>query len=148
MLFDTSVVDVTDELDDPLSLLLSVQLGGDTDIAQAVGYCEDLIQTLTRTVFSLISDFYKGGSSRRLLAAVPRFASELRGPDARSGGIEQWEILSLKSLKNSAACNVATKDVNALFALMARGKLPEVERVEINALRMEIQWCNPKMFYF
>jgi len=76
VLFDTSVVDVSGELDDPLSLLLSVQLGGGTDIGQAVSYCEDLIQTPSRTVFALISDFYEGGSSRRLLAAVARLAEQ------------------------------------------------------------------------
>lgn len=76
VLFDTTVVDVTDRLEDPLSLLLSVQLGGGTDIGQAVTYCEDLIETPGRTVFALVSDFYEGGSPRRLLAAVARLAEQ------------------------------------------------------------------------
>lgn len=72
VLFDTSVVDVTEQLDDPLSLLLSVQLGGGTDIGRAVSYCESLVEQPSRTVFALISDFYEGASPRALLAAVAR----------------------------------------------------------------------------
>lgn len=76
VLFDTTVVDVTGELDDPLSLLLSVQLGGGTDIGQAVTYCEDLVTTPTRTVFALVSDFMEGGSPRALLAAIARLSEQ------------------------------------------------------------------------
>lgn len=72
VLFDVAIVDVTDRLDDPLSLLLSVQLGGGTDIGRALGYCEGLVETPTRTVLALISDFREGGSPRRLLATVAR----------------------------------------------------------------------------
>ncbi|QBF33427.1 VWA domain-containing protein [Thalassococcus sp. S3] len=72
VLFDTSVVDVTGELDDPLSLLLSVQLGGGTNIGKAVSYCEDLVEQPNRTVFALVSDFYEGAAPRALLAAVAR----------------------------------------------------------------------------
>jgi Mg-chelatase subunit ChlD len=72
VLFDTSVVDVTAQLDDPLAILLSVQLGGGTDIGKAVSYCEGLVESPTRTVFALISDFMEGGSPRRLLSAVAR----------------------------------------------------------------------------
>ncbi|MBL8574993.1 MAG: VWA domain-containing protein [Hyphomicrobiaceae bacterium] len=72
VLFDVAIVDVTDHLDDPLSLLLSMQLGGGTDIGKAVSYCEGLVETPTRTVLALISDFMEGGSPRRLLAAVAR----------------------------------------------------------------------------
>jgi Mg-chelatase subunit ChlD len=72
VLFDTAVVDVSAEIDDPLAILLSVQLGGGTDIGKAVSYCEGLVESPTRTVFALISDFMEGGSPRRLLAAVAR----------------------------------------------------------------------------
>lgn len=74
VLFDTSIVDVSDQLDDPLSLLLSVQLGGGTDIGRAVSYCERLVEQPSRTAFALISDFYEGGSLRALLASVARLA--------------------------------------------------------------------------
>jgi len=72
VLFDTSVIDVTDRLDDPLDLLLSVQLGGGTDIGKAVSYCETLVDQPSRTVLALVSDFYEGAGPRRLLASVAR----------------------------------------------------------------------------
>lgn len=72
VVFDTAVVDLSSEAADPVSVLMSVQLGGGTDIARAVGYCEHLVTQPTRTVFVLLSDFEEGGSVARLLAAVRR----------------------------------------------------------------------------
>jgi Mg-chelatase subunit ChlD len=72
VLFDTSVVDVSDHLTDPLETLLSVQLGGGTDIGRAVGYCERFVEDADRTVFALITDFFEGASPRALYAAVGR----------------------------------------------------------------------------
>ncbi|HEY0685307.1 MAG TPA: VWA domain-containing protein [Steroidobacter sp.] len=61
VVFDTAVVDLTDELDDPIDLLFSVRLGGGTDINGAVGYCQQLVRSPQDTVFVLISDLYEGG---------------------------------------------------------------------------------------
>lgn len=74
VLFDTSIIDVSDKLSDPLDTLLSVQLGGGTNIGRAVTYCEDFIQDPERTVFALISDFAEGASPRVLFAALARMA--------------------------------------------------------------------------
>lgn len=74
VLFDTSVVDVSDRLTDPIDTLLSVQLGGGTNIGQAMQYCEGLIEDPTRTVFALVSDFYEGGSGRDMLGVIARLA--------------------------------------------------------------------------
>lgn len=74
VLFDTSVVDVSDQLTDPLDTLLSVQLGGGTDIGRAVAYCEQFIEDPERTVFALITDFCEGASPRALFAAIARLA--------------------------------------------------------------------------
>lgn len=74
VLFDTSVIDVSDKLTDPLDTLLSVQLGGGTNIGRATAYCENLIDNPTRTVFALITDFAEGGSPRPLLASLARMA--------------------------------------------------------------------------
>ena len=43
VVFDTAVVDLTDELDDPVEVLFGTQLGGGTDINRALGYCQALI---------------------------------------------------------------------------------------------------------
>ena len=44
VVFDTEVVDLTDELDDPVDVLFGVQLGGGTDINRALAYCESLVE--------------------------------------------------------------------------------------------------------
>lgn len=61
IVFDTSVVDLTQNLDDPVDLLFGTMLGGGTDINQALGYCQKLITRPTDTTFVLISDLYEGG---------------------------------------------------------------------------------------
>ena len=61
VVFDTSIVDLTDELDDPIDLLFSVQLGGGTDINGAVRYCQGLVRSPQDTIFVLISDLFEGG---------------------------------------------------------------------------------------
>jgi Mg-chelatase subunit ChlD len=75
IVFDTSVVDLSSEVADPVSVLMSVQLGGGTNIAGAVQYCERLVSQPSQTVFVLLSDFEEGGSPSALLAAVHRMAA-------------------------------------------------------------------------
>ena len=70
VVFDTSVVDLTDELDDPVDVLFGTQLGGGTDINRAVGYCQGAGHAgPTDTIFVLISDLYEGGVARGAAAA-------------------------------------------------------------------------------
>lgn len=73
VVFDTSVVDLTEELQDPVDLLFGVQLGGGTDIARALTYCQSLISRPEETIFVLITDLYEGGNSetmRKLFATL------------------------------------------------------------------------------
>lgn len=72
VVFDTSIVDLSDRLDDPVDVLLSVQLGGGTYIGQAMSYCERLVDNPTRTVLAVISDFYEGASPREMLTVTAR----------------------------------------------------------------------------
>ena len=67
VVFDTAVVDMSDQLDDPVELLFGVQLGGGTDIDGAVGYCQSIIREPRNTIFVLISDLYEGGVEANLL---------------------------------------------------------------------------------
>ncbi|HBQ10690.1 MAG TPA: VWA containing CoxE family protein [Myxococcales bacterium] len=76
VLFDTSVVDLSEQVDDPTSVILGVQLGGGTNIGQALRYCETLVEDPRRTVLVLVSDFEEGGSPRTLLTLTARLASE------------------------------------------------------------------------
>ena len=75
IVFDTAIVDLSSEAHDPVEVLMSVQLGGGTNIAAAMEYCETLITQPTRTVFVLISDFEEGGSVAHLLATTRRMAA-------------------------------------------------------------------------
>jgi Mg-chelatase subunit ChlD len=70
--FDTAVVDLSDRVDDPTELLMSVQLGGGTDIGGALGYCETRVLSPQRTVVVLVTDFFEGGPATALLASVKR----------------------------------------------------------------------------
>jgi hypothetical protein len=60
--FDTAVTDLTGHLHDPVEVLFGVQLGGGTDIANALGYCQRLIERPRDTVLFLVSDLYEGGN--------------------------------------------------------------------------------------
>ena len=68
--FDTAVVDLTEQLSDPVDVLFGVQLGGGTDINGALAYCEQHIEHPSRTHLVLISDLYEGGNAESMLARV------------------------------------------------------------------------------
>jgi Mg-chelatase subunit ChlD len=68
--FDTAVVDLTEKLSDPVDVLFGVQLGGGTDIGQAVAYSQGLVTRPRDSVFVLISDLYEGGDRDQLLARI------------------------------------------------------------------------------
>jgi Mg-chelatase subunit ChlD len=67
VLFDTSVVDMTEKLNDPVDLLFGARLGGGTDIGRALEYCQGLISRPSDTIFVLISDLFEGGLREKLL---------------------------------------------------------------------------------
>lgn len=70
--FDTSVVDLTEQLPDPLELLFALQLGGGTDIGKALRYAEQLNTNPRDTVLILISDLFEGGNLDGMFAAARR----------------------------------------------------------------------------
>jgi Mg-chelatase subunit ChlD len=67
IVFDTAVVDLTDDLQDPVDLLFGTQLGGGTDINRALGYCQQVILRPGQTILVLITDLYEGGDERQML---------------------------------------------------------------------------------
>lgn len=70
VVFDTSVVDLTEELNDPVDLLFGTQLGGGTDINRALAYCQGLVRRPQETILVLISDLYEGGNRTEMLKRV------------------------------------------------------------------------------
>jgi hypothetical protein len=67
VVFDTAVVDLTEQLSDPVDVLFGVQLGGGTDIAGALAYCQSVVIRPRDTILVLISDLYEGGVQEELL---------------------------------------------------------------------------------
>ncbi|MFF0495551.1 VWA domain-containing protein [Nocardia aobensis] len=70
VVFDTAVVDLTEQLSDPVDVLFGTQLGGGTDINRAIAYCGQLITRPADTLFVLISDLYEGGIRDEMLRRV------------------------------------------------------------------------------
>jgi len=67
VVFDTAVVDLTDDLQDPVDLLFGTQLGGGTDINRALAYCQQIITRPAQTILVLITDLYEGGNQQEML---------------------------------------------------------------------------------
>jgi len=74
VVFDTSVADLTEQLTDPVDVLFATQLGGGTDINQAVGYGQSLVRRPADTVMVLISDLFEGGDEEGLVARIRAIA--------------------------------------------------------------------------
>jgi Mg-chelatase subunit ChlD len=70
VVFDTAVVDLTDQLDDPVDVLFATQLGGGTDIQRALAYCQTLVRRPDDTLLVLVSDLFEGGPRDDLLRRV------------------------------------------------------------------------------
>jgi Mg-chelatase subunit ChlD len=70
--FDTSVVDLTEHLNDPVDLLFATQLGGGTDINQALAYGEKIVEQPRDTIFVLLSDLFEGGKESEMFQRIAR----------------------------------------------------------------------------
>ncbi|MEU5806047.1 DUF5682 family protein [Streptomyces sp. NPDC047718] len=73
--FSTQVVDFTDRVDDPLSLLLEVRVGGGTHIAAGLAHARSLVTVPSRTLVVVVSDFEEGAPIGGLLAEVRALAA-------------------------------------------------------------------------
>jgi Mg-chelatase subunit ChlD len=69
-LFDTEVADLSDRVGQPVDVLLSIQLGGGTDITKALKYAYQLVAQPARTIVVLITDFYDGRSEQNVVTQV------------------------------------------------------------------------------
>ncbi|SDT74708.1 VWA domain containing CoxE-like protein [Streptomyces sp. TLI_053] len=86
VVFDTSVVDLTEQLADPVDVLFATQLGGGTDINRALAYCQSRITRPAETVVVLISDLYEGGIRDGMLKRVAAM---------KAAGVEFVALLAL-----------------------------------------------------
>lgn len=70
VVFDTEIVDLTEQLTDPVEVLFGTQLGGGTDINRAIAYSQTLITRPADSLFVLISDLYEGGVRNEMLRRI------------------------------------------------------------------------------
>ena len=76
VVFDTEVVDLTEDLKDPVELLFGVQLGGGTDINKAIGYCQSIITKPNDTILVMITDLCEGGDVNQMRKRIEELISE------------------------------------------------------------------------
>ena len=100
--FDTSVVDLTEKMADPVDVLMGVQLGGGTDINRALAYCQGLITRPRDTIFVLVTDLYEGGNTEEML----KRAASIAGSGVR--------MVTLLALGDSGAPSYDEKNAAAL----------------------------------
>ena len=117
--FDTEVVDLTSDVDDPVELLMKVQLGGGTDIARAVRYGAALIEQPRRAIVALISDFYEGGSTELLVRTV----RDLVEQGTKVLGLAALDEQASPAYDRATAQRLA--DVGASVGAMTPGRLAE-----------------------
>ena len=105
VVFDTKVVDLSEKLADPVDVLFGTQLGGGTDINQALAYCQSLVRHPQETILVLISDLYEGGDAREMLKRVGALVA---------GGVQMIALLAL----NDDGAPMSDKKHAAAFATL------------------------------
>ncbi|PYE53915.1 VWA domain-containing protein [Deinococcus yavapaiensis] len=73
VVYDTTVVDLTEHLADPVDVLFGVQLGGGNDTPLALRYCRGLLTNPEEHTFVLISDLYEGAGSAEMIRRLGEF---------------------------------------------------------------------------
>jgi len=120
--FDTEIVDITGYVDDPVEALMSIHLGGGTNIGKALSYCESIIETPARTILITVTDLYDGAGYTQMYAAAKRIIESgtkffvLTGMDTESKGM--IDINAGKKMVGLGA-KVATLTPNALAVWIA-----------------------------
>ncbi|MGZ8219192.1 VWA domain-containing protein, partial [Methylomagnum sp.] len=115
--FDTEVVDLTDSAEDPVDVLMRVQLGGGTYIGKALAYAAEQIEVPTRAIVVLVSDFYEGMPEYQLVSLTSSLVAQ------------GTKVLGLAALNDQAEAdfdrNLAQKlvDAGAHVAAMTPGQL-------------------------
>ena len=84
--FDTQIMDLTPLCADPVDLLFGFQMGGGTDIAKSIAYCQALVETPAKTLFFLISDLEEGGNRAALLRRLE---------EMKAGGVTVVVLLAI-----------------------------------------------------
>ena len=123
--FDTAVTDLTAFLHDPVEVLFGVQLGGGTDIANALGYCQQLIERPRHSVLFLVTDLYEGGN----VATMQRRVAEIV-----ASGVQVVVLLALSDEGAPAHDHAQAAALTALGATVMATTPAEFPQVLADAL--------------
>ncbi|MEM9991429.1 MAG: VWA domain-containing protein, partial [Bacteroidota bacterium] len=120
IVFDTKVVNMTEQLQDPVDLLFGTQLGGGTDIGKALAYVQHLLECPQDTIVVLISDLFDGGESKQLYHRVAAI---------KASGAQLIVLLAVSdagkpTYNSELAAHLATLDIPAFGC--TPDKFPEV----------------------
>lgn len=133
--FDTSVVDLTENISDPVDVLMGVQLGGGTDINLALKYCQNLITKPRDTILVLITDLFEGGDNTEMLKR------------ARSIAASGVTFVTLLALADAGAPSFDEKNAAALASFgvpsfaCTPDRFPELMAAAINGRELG-QWAS------
>jgi hypothetical protein len=105
VVYDTSVVDLTAELHDPVELLFGTQLGGGNDTPRALRYCQGLVRQPRDTILFLISDLYEGAGSAEMVKRIRELVA---------AGVQ---VVSLLALNDDGAPSYDHENARHLAAL-------------------------------
>lgn len=105
VVFDTSVVDLTEHLHDPVELLFATQLGGGTHIDKALKYTRQLVINPQETILVLISDLMEGGNEKSLLKNIASL---------KSSGVQMISLLALTDKGTPVYDRSIASQINAL----------------------------------
>lgn len=108
--FDTAALDLTDALDDPVDVLFGVQLGGGTDIGNALAACQRLVSRPTETLLVLVSDLFEGGDVDVLYARTDALVAS---------GVTLLVVLALSDEGAPAANHHVAAELSARGAVVA-----------------------------
>ncbi len=101
--FSTEVIDLSDKVADPLSLLLEVQVGGGTRIGLGLAAARARIKVPQRSLVVLVSDFEEGVSLGEMLAEI----QELVGAGVRCLGLAALDDTGVARFHNGYASMAA-----------------------------------------
>ena len=93
VVFDTAIVDLSEHVSDPAEVLMSVQLGGGTNIGAAMSYCRTLVTDPRRTIVVLVTDFCEGADPavlRRVVRGMKADGCHLIGLAALDEAGDMW----------------------------------------------------------
>lgn len=137
VVFDTEVVDLTEDLRDPVELLFGVQLGGGTDINKALNYCQQVISKPDDTILVLITDLYEGGNEQQM---------RKRAEELVASGVQ---VICLLALDDSGAPSFDMQNARFLSSLgipvfaCTPDLFPELMAVAISKQDLT-QWAGDK----